>query len=367
MSIESISESMKGASLLELGWGNAFIQQLSLDEWDDCLPARIIEQHKSEVTVATEQGCFSVTLPVQLDFTLAVGDWVLLDKQKQLVRVLERNTVFARKAAGAKVKEQLIAANVDTVFIVCSMNQDFNLNRIERYLVLANEAGAEAVVVLTKADLCESQQVVSDFIDQAQALDPYLMVEALNALDESSLEALSPWCKVGKTVALLGSSGVGKSTISNLLMGQSVQSTAGIREDDSKGRHTTTSRSLHLIPKGSRLSGGLLLDTPGMRELQLANVEAGIEETFSDVLAFAENCKFSDCTHASDLPEGSGCRVQGAIKAGELPERRLLSYQKLQREDQLNSSSLAERRDKDKQFGKMIKSVMKDVKSRKQR
>ncbi len=164
--------------------------------------------------------------------------------------MLERHSVFTRKAAGAKVKTQLIAANVDTLFIVCSMNNDFNLNRIERYLVLANEAQVEAVVVLTKSDLCDSSEVVNDYISKIQSLDPYLMVIAVNALDKGSLECVSPWCKKGKTLALLGSSGVGKSTLANLLAGQASLLTGGIREDDSKGRHTTTSRSLHLIPSG---------------------------------------------------------------------------------------------------------------------
>jgi ribosome biogenesis GTPase len=351
------------ASLPELGWGNHFIQQLSLDEWDTSLPARVIEQHRSELIVAIEGHSFS--LPVPLGEHITVGDWLLLSHEHQFIRLLERQSEFSRKAAGSKVQAQLIAANVDTLFIVSSLNNDFNLNRIERFLVLANEAKVEPVIVLTKADLCESSEAVEAYIQQIQSLDNYLMVVALNALDTQELQKLSPWCKAGKTLALLGSSGVGKSTLANLLLGQTEQITGGIREDDSKGRHTTTSRSLHIISKSEQLAGGILLDTPGMRELQLANVEDGIEETFSDIMELAQSCKFSDCNHDASLTEASGCAVQAAIEKGELPERRLLSFQKLQREDELNSASLAQRREKDKQFGKMIKSVMSASKKRK--
>jgi ribosome biogenesis GTPase len=358
---------MADVSLLELGWSNFFIQQLSLDEWDEVIPVRIIAHHRTELMVASDQGRFGVALPANFEGQVTVGDWLLLDSQKQLSRVLERSSVFSRKAPGGKHRTQLIAANVDTLFIVCSMNQDFNLNRIERYLVLANEAQAEAVLVLTKADLCESPEVVDGFIAQIQSLNPYLMVIAVNALHTTALGQFSPWCKKGKTLALLGSSGVGKSTLANLLTGDTSLLTAGIREGDSKGRHTTTSRSLHLIPAGEILSGGILLDTPGMRELQLANMEDGIEETFADIMAFADHCRFFDCSHEANLSESSGCAVQAAIINGELEERRVISFQKLQREDQLNSASLAERRDKDKKLGKMIRSVQNEAKNRKKK
>ena len=361
---EAIDENEFKVTLPELGWSNHYIQQLTLDEWDEYIPARVIEQHRSELLLATENKTFSIPVPSGLDDPITVGDWLLLDKGDVFFRLLDRSSLFKRKAAGAKVGTQLIAANVDTVLIVCSMNHDFNLNRLERYLVLANDADVEPVIILTKADLCDSEEVVKSYVDQAQTLGDYLMVVAVNGLDNSELHKLSPWCRPGKTLALLGSSGVGKSTLANLLVGGAAIATAGVREDDSKGRHTTTSRSLHMIPKTDALQGGILLDTPGMRELQLVNVEEGIEETFSDIMMLAEQCRFSDCSHDIGLPETSGCAVQSAIVSGELLERRLLSFQKLQREDALNSSTIAERRDKDKQFGKMIRSVVSEKKNR---
>ena len=352
-------------SLADLGWQQFFVQQLSLDDWDNLLPARIIEQHKSELIIASEVGYQAIQAPQHLADPLTVGDWILITAEQKVERVLERKSIFYRKAAGTKIQKQLIGANVDTLIIVSSLNHDFNLNRIERYLVLANEAGVDPVIVLTKADLCDNEDEVLDRVNQVQRLDSMLMVYAINALDEHGIELLSQFCKPGQTLALLGSSGVGKSTLTNALLGQTIQLTSDIREDDSKGRHTTTGRSLHVIKPHGVFKGGVLLDTPGMRELQLANVESGIEETFSDIADLAMQCRFSNCTHEMDLPDSSGCAVQAAVKDGRLDERRLLNFHKLQREDARNSATLAEQRDQDKQFGKMVRTVMNEKKKRK--
>jgi ribosome biogenesis GTPase len=226
------------------------------------------------------------------------------------------------------------------------MNDDFNLNRIERFLSLVNESSAEAVVILSKSDQAESPE---EFIQAVQAIDPLLMVEAVNCLDAESIKKLSPWVKQGSTIAVLGSSGVGKSTLTNTLLGENTQSTSGIREDDSKGKHTTTSRSLIALT-----AGGLILDTPGMREIQLADSKEGIAITFADIEAFAEQCRFADCGHESE----PGCAIQKAIESGELDSRRLGNYQKLLKENAFNSASLSERRASDKALHKYYKNVL---------
>ncbi|MEZ9155914.1 ribosome small subunit-dependent GTPase A [Vibrio sp. F13] len=331
-------------SLQQLGWQPVFQQQLTLEDYDHSVIARIVAHHRNGYTLASEQG--EIVLPIhQNQPAMTVGDWVILNSELQFDRLLERQSLFSRKAAGSRVAEQYISANIDTVFIVVSLNNDFNLSRIERYLALANEAQVEAVIVLTKKDLCDDYE---GKVQQVQSLDPMLMIEAVNSLDQGSTQVLSPWCKTGKTVALMGSSGVGKSTLVNSLLGQASQATGGIREDDSKGRHTTTSRSLHLLA-----SGGLLLDTPGMRELQLADCAEGVSETFSDVEELAMHCRFSDCSHESE----PGCTIRKAIESGELSERRFSNYEKLLREQARNGASLAEQRANSKQLSKMYKTV----------
>jgi len=332
-------------SLPHLGWKPFFQQQLSLDEWETTHAARVMAQHRSQLTIMTEQGELHLKMSANMP-TMTVGDWLLLSEENQFVRVLDRSSEFSRKAAGSKVQSQLIAANIDTVFIVCSLNSDFNLNRIERYLAMVNEAGVEPVIVLTKADCCDEP---IDYVQQVQSIDPMLIVEAVNGLDISSTAVLESWCRTGKTVAFMGSSGAGKSTLINALQGAKIQQTGTIREDDSKGRHTTTSRSLHIMP-----AGGLLLDTPGMRELQLADCEQGLEVTFADIGLLAEQCRFSDCQHDQE----PGCAVRSAIELGTLEERRLLNYHKLNREQARNGATLAERRAKDREFNKLCRSAL---------
>ncbi|MDA0149061.1 ribosome small subunit-dependent GTPase A [Vibrio sp. LaRot3] len=329
-------------TLNQLGWNNLFQQQLTLEDLEQHRFARISAHHRSGYQLLSETG--ESALPIHKSLPeMTVGDWVVLDENEQFVRLLERQSLFSRKAAGSKVAEQLIAANVTTLFIVCSLNDDFNLSRIERYLAIAHEAEVEPVIVLTKADLCiDSEEKRA----KVQALDPMLMVEVVNALDASQCQTLHAWSGLGKTIAFMGSSGVGKSTLVNSLLGEQTQSTGGIRESDSKGRHTTTSRSIHLLN-----SGGVLIDTPGMRELQIHDCAEGVEQTFSDVQALVEQCRFSDCQHGNE----PGCAVNKALEQGTIDERRVNNFLKLMREQERNSSSLAEQRAKSKEFTKFCK------------
>ncbi|WP_250655826.1 ribosome small subunit-dependent GTPase A [Alkalimarinus coralli] len=346
---------MSNFSLLaSLGWQSFFQQQLSLDEWENASPARVIEQHRSEVTLSNESEIFNIELSHSMP-NMVVGDWLLLDKNKQFIRLLERKTCFQRKAPGSKVKSQLISANVDTAFIVCSMNEDFNLNRIERFLALVNESGAEPVIVLSKSDQSISPE---SYISRTQKLDSGLIVEPVNCLDPHSVSKLDVWLKQGSTISVLGSSGVGKSTLINTLSGENVQSTGRIREDDGKGRHTTTRRSLIPLDTGS-----LILDTPGMREIQLSDCKEGIATTFADIENLSNQCRYGDCQHQLE----PGCAVQQAIVNGVLDQRRLDNYHKLLREEDLNSASLMEKRAKDKALGKFYKRTLNESKKLKGR
>ncbi|UUM32799.1 ribosome small subunit-dependent GTPase A [Vibrio japonicus] len=332
-------------TLNQLGWQPIFQQQLTLNDLETATIGRVLAHHRSGYTIQTEYG--EIHLPIHHRLpAMTVGDWILLDHDHLFVRQLERTSLFSRRAPGSKVAEQYIAANVDTLFIVSSLNDDFNLSRIERYLALAHEYSVEPVVVLTKADLCHDSE---DKRAAVQASDPMLMVETVNALDCASCDVLSVWCKTGKTVAFMGSSGVGKSTLINTLMGKSIQQTGSIREDDSKGRHTTTSRSLHFMP-----SGGVLIDTPGMRELQIADCETGVSETFADVEALSKMCRFSDCQHQSE----PGCAILQALETGEIDQRRLSNYFKLLREQERNSTALHKQRARFKQLSQSYRSIV---------
>ena len=219
---------------------------------------------------------------------------------------------------------------------------DFNVSRLERYLALALDAKVTPVIVLTKADLADAEK----YLQEAQAMRSDLDVLAVNSLDPESIADLHQWCGSGQTVALVGSSGVGKSTLLNTLVGKAVAITGAIREDDSKGRHTTTSRSLHALP-----NGGLVLDSPGMRELKLTDVAAGLGVVFDDIEVLAERCRFKDCDHHTE----PGCAVTAAIEDGTLLARRLENYRKLLREDAHNTQSIAERHQRYRKFGKNAK------------
>ncbi len=312
--------------LEELGWTEFFSEQVSLEEAQRCLPVRVMAVHRGEIAVTGAGFQRSITPYIQgalpTDDHPTVGDWLLIDATtQQPTRVLRRLNLFKRRAPGDPRKEQMIAANVDTLFIVASCNQDFSVARLERYLVLARDVGVNPVVVLTKTDLTDTPDA---FAAAARAIQPGLRVETVNGRDPASAARLAAWCGKGKTVALLGSSGVGKSTLVNTLRGSDSIATQAIRANDDTGRHTTTAREMHRLDQG-----GWLLDTPGMRELQLSDADAGIAEIFDDFLLVAQRCRFSNCGHDSE----PGCAVQAAIADGSLPLERFNRWRQLASED----------------------------------
>lgn len=337
-------------TLDDIGWCNHFRQQLSGVSDAGQVPARVIAVQRSGWTVVGEFGEARLRPSIPGDERpVTVGDWLLLDKNKdRAVSRFERKSLFKRRAPGTDRSEQLIAANVDTLLIVSSCNQDFNEARTERYLAIAHEARVMPLLILTKADLVDDPQ---QFVARAARLSPGLLVEAVNALDPATLDCLAPWLAPGQTLALLGSSGVGKTTLTNTLLGETTLATQAVREDDDKGRHTTTSRRLYKLP-----GGGWILDTPGMRELQLVGVQTGIDDVFAEIADLASGCRFADCTHETE----PGCAILAAVEAGRVDAGRLKRWRKLLREEALNRETVAEKRARGKAMGRLYKSVISD-------
>jgi ribosome biogenesis GTPase len=318
--------------LESLGYSSFFEEAFRTVEGDGLVPGRVTAGHTHVCSVATETeellGEISGRLRHEArgpgDFP-AVGDWVGIapragEGRGTIHRVLPRRTAFVRRAAGGRDELQVLAANVDTVFLVAGLDGDFNPRRVERSLVLAWDSGAEPVVVLNKADLCTDVENRRREMQAAASGVPVLVVSAREGI---GLEALAPHLLPGRTIALLGSSGVGKSTLANRLLGDERLRTSEVRAHDQRGRHTTTHREILPLP-----AGALLLDTPGLRELQLWAGEDALGSAFSDVAALAERCRFRDCRHQGE----PGCAVAAAVVEGSLAEERLQSLQKLERE-----------------------------------
>ena len=314
------------------GWDDFFAEGFAPYAGEGFVPARVTLQHNKIYAVRTEGGETEAEVTGRLRHEAAgpedlpaVGDWVAVRRREgatpRIHAVLPRKSKFSRKAAGGRDVEQVVAANVDTVFLVTGLDDDYNPRRIERYLIMAWESGARPVVLLNKTDLRPAE--AGELAREVELVAPGAPVVTLSAKHDEQLAQLAPYVAPGQTVALMGSSGVGKSTIVNRLAGRDVQKTGEVRLSDSRGRHTTTHRELILLP-----SGGIVIDTPGMRELQLLVSDRGLRETFEDIEEVAASCRFTDCRHESE----PGCAVREALARGALDRERYANYQKMLRE-----------------------------------
>ena len=353
-------------TLEDLGWTPRFAEAFAPHAADGLEPGRVSLEHTHIYRVLTPAGERLARVSGRLRHGAAgradfpgVGDWVALEPapaghDARIRAVLPRATHFSRRAAGNPTEEQVVAANIDIVFLVSGLDNDFNPRRIERYLVTAWDSGASPVIVLNKADLVED---AARYVAEVEAIAPAVPVLAVSAKNPATLDAVRERLAPGRTAALLGSSGVGKSSIVNALIGEEVLRTREVREWDSRGRHTTTGRQLILLP-----GGGILIDTPGMRELQLWDTREAIPGAFSDIEELAEGCRFRDCRHASE----PGCAVIAAAEAGTLPSARLASFRKLQDEQAFLATQQDERaRIETKRLGKIgAKALRKHLKDK---
>lgn len=323
-----------GARLDRYGWDDGWATAFEPFANDGLLPARVAIQHRATYHVCAAHRELEAVLAGRLrhraeageELLPAVGDWVAVRPpnavggRTAVLAVLPRRSAFIRKEAGRGGRDQVLAANVDTVFLMSALGADLNPRRLERYLTLAWESGARPVIVLGKADLVGD---VDGVLDRVRQLAFDVPIHVVSSVTGQGFDELRPYLSGNRTIAVLGSSGVGKSTLINALAGRELLETGEVRAGDEKGRHTTTRRELVVLP-----GGGVIVDTPGLRELQLSEAGEGLREAFEDVETLAAGCRFLDCTHASE----PGCAVRQAVEDGRLDGARLQSYQKLQRE-----------------------------------
>ena len=322
---------------------------------------RVISEHKERYTVKTSSNEFDSELIGNLRFTAenrydfpAVGDWVAFseyDENKALIHsVYPRTSILERQAVGKKGQVQIIATNIDFGLIVQAVNRDFNLNRLERYLTICNSSKIEPIIVLSKIDLLHESEL-EDIINQIKSRIKGLQIITVSNQIEDGYNGINQIIQKGKTYCLLGSSGVGKSTLLNNLSGKSLMEIGQISESVNKGRHITSHRELVVLE-----NGGILIDNPGMREVGISDLSQGLETTFETIVGISKNCKFKDCSHIHE----KGCAILEAVNNGKVDPDALLNFQKIERERSHFESSITDRRKKDKDFGKMIKGIQKE-------
>jgi ribosome biogenesis GTPase / thiamine phosphate phosphatase len=353
--------------LEELGFDSWFEQQRAGLESPDCAIARVTRVDRDRYLVRNEHGEVQAEPTGKLLFSAdssqdlpCVGDWVIVQYHNEgtlaiIHDLLPRKTFLRRKTAGDNAEYQMIASNVDVAFIMQSCDLNFNIRRMERYLVMIHEGHVEPVILLSKSDLLSTEELE---IRKTEIRDARIdaAIIALSSKTESGLDLIRQSLRRGKTYCLLGSSGVGKTTLLNHLLGFEAFETNPVREKDGKGRHTTSRRQMSLLDNGA-----LLVDTPGMRELGLIGVTASIDNSFSDIHELSNRCRFKDCTHTVEV----GCAILDAVQSGSLEEARYQDYMKLIKESQFHAMTYVEKRKKDKQFGRMIKTALQELKKRK--
>ena len=349
------------SKLEAIGFNAWFNKQLDSDKIVTHEIARVFAVHKDRYIVSNAQREVFAELTGHLLYTGSsaadfptVGDWVYADFYDDdthaiIHDVIPRKTLLKRKTAGKLVDFQLIAANIDFAFIIQSADNNFNLRRLERYLVMVNESGITPIILLSKCDLI-SKNEVDEIKNSILTIAPEVVLMAFSSLNQETVDTIKETLVYGKTYCLLGSSGVGKTTLLNSLVGNGTFETQAVSKIQNKGKHTTTSRELILLKNGA-----MIIDTPGMRELGNISVDSGIDETFSEILALSEKCKFNNCSHSNE----KGCAILAAIEAGELSEQRYQNYIKMKKESAFYEMSYSEKRKKDKDFGKLIKSTIK--------
>ncbi len=345
---------------LNLGFSNFFQNQIDKHpEIQLFTPARVIIENKNRYMVINENGEYEAEVSGKLLFETEdisqfpkVGDWVMIyvyDDNKAIIHsVLDRKTIFSRKTAGTKINEQVIVTNIDFLFIVQSCNDNFNLRRLERYLVMAKTGGIIPVIILSKADLTDN---IEYFTNQITDIYNDINIFVTSTLNNNGIDELNKFIKKNYTYAFVGSSGTGKSTLINKLLGYDLQKTNEIRIKDDRGKHTTTRRELIVLPNGA-----ILIDTPGMREFHIWKTTNGLEEVFSEIDEFASECKYKDCKHINE----TGCAVLKALKEGLISNERYNSYIKLQKEEEYlelkdDKNYFLQKKDKEKKLSKLIK------------